>query len=49
MTTYLSDSKGGLFAYLVSENYGWNALFQIKEKGSEVSIRLADCKYDKKQ
>ncbi|MDU7495743.1 MAG: hypothetical protein E7K97_19615 [Providencia rettgeri] len=49
MTTYLSESKGGLFAYLVSENYGWNSLVQSKEKGSEVSIRLADCKYDKKQ
>nr|WP_305071660.1 hypothetical protein [Providencia sp. wls1922] len=49
MTTYLSESKSGIFAYLVSESHGWNALVQSKEKGNEVSIRLADCKYDKAQ
>lgn len=48
-TVYFSENAGSLFAYLVYDTMGVKAIVQNNNKGKEISVGLADCKYDKKQ
>ncbi|MEX9651829.1 hypothetical protein AB7Y19_14105 [Providencia rettgeri] len=48
-TMYGSESIGYVFIYMVTEELGIMVAAQNKNKGKEISISLANCKYDKKQ
>lgn len=48
-TVYGSDKSGDFFAYIVSDEIGVTVVIQNKNKGKEISIGVANCKYDKKQ
>ncbi|WP_272534511.1 hypothetical protein [Providencia sp. PROV212] len=48
-TVYFSENAGALFAYMIYDTMGVKVIVQNNNKGKEISIGLADCKYDKAQ
>lgn len=48
MTMYGSETSGTVFAYAIYDSMGVKVVLQNKNKGKEISVGLANCKYDKK-
>ncbi|MEX9949057.1 hypothetical protein AB7X11_11140 [Providencia alcalifaciens] len=48
-TMYYDETKDLFFIYAIKEDIGVVVGVQNKKKGEEISVSLANCKYDKKQ